>query len=183
MSARPRSSEDRATPGAGGSVAGSNPVGGSIVLHFDPYPGPDEYDQEGKCVVCSAEAYDPQLETDRGYRLCDTCWIAWTQGVTIEEARDDVEEGASYWHIHLGRGEGRKCTCGTVDHLAGSGFRVHLDVRHESGCPLAPPDFHWEAVDEDARELVFGYRGRTAHAARLIDVLKQILKDRELFGD
>jgi hypothetical protein len=138
------------------------------------------------CTTCRTP-----IPEDYESGLCDTCESAWYGDVTIEEARLEVEDSASFWCLHLGRAEGRRCECGTVDHWRIEGPKrrgrggpcmgvIDLDVRHKPGCPLAPPEFDWPEVDEDARERVFGYRGREHHFARLAGALREVLADREV---
>lgn len=117
--------------------------------------------------------------------LCDTCQIALNEEVSIEEARLEVEDLAAGMTPHLARADGLRCTCGTVDHVLGRGIggelaSIHYDVRHKSGCPLAPPDFDWPPVDEDARRRIFGYEGREHHARRLVGALREVLHEREV---
>jgi hypothetical protein len=138
-----------------------------------------------RCLTCTDEAA-PDYEDG----LCETCHGALTSGVSIEEQRWEVEDAARYWTRHLGSAEGLRCTCG-----AGCGMvsipmgpwnyaaRIHFDVTHETGCPLAPRPFNWGEVDEDGRERVFGYRGREHHVGRLIEALQKVLIDRQLWEE
>lgn len=141
---------------------------------------------EAVCEVCGARnLFDDET------MLCDTCWGALDDGVSVEEARLAVEEMAAWGCRHFGRADGLRCTCGVVDHAwiagpkvrgRGAGTRmghIDLDVKHEPGCPLAPPMFDWPEVNEGARQRIFGYRGREHHEARLIDGLRQVLEDRQ----
>lgn len=141
---------------------------------------------ERSCEICGARNMVDD-ETD----LCDTCWCALSDDKSIEEARLEVEDMAAWGSRHFGRADGKRCTCGTVDHIwiqgpkvrgRGAGTRwghVDLDVKHEQGCPLAPPVFDWPEVDEDARERIFGYRGIEHHRGRLLGALYEILEDRQ----
>lgn len=137
----------------------------------------------GLCPVCR-QGLDCEGE-------CDICSMALHEGKTIEEVRLDVEDTAAWGCRHFGRAEGRRCTCDVVDHVfvqegpgRGRGARragvIHFDVPHKPGCPLAPPTFDWPDVDEDARERVFGYRGRPHHVARLAALLQHELHEREV---
>lgn len=141
---------------------------------------------EPRCQTCGDPvAAEGIIEPREGW-LCETCWNAYHNGISIEEARAEVEDTAAFWSMRFGRAEGHSCTCGTIDHLAiAMGprhyvARIHLDVRHEVGCPLGPPEFNWSPVDEDAREALFGYRGRDYHLRRLTRALRDILAEREV---
>lgn len=137
------------------------------------------------CVTCWAE-----IAPDEDTGLCDTCQIAWRDGTTIEEARLEVEQSAAFWTQHLGRAEGRRCSCDVVDHVFVEGPKtkgrgpsrtgvIHFEVTHKAGCPLAPPTFEWPEVDEEGRERVFGYEGRERHGLRLLGAMREMLADRE----
>jgi hypothetical protein len=128
------------------------------------------------CGLCGAPAPDAE-EMVHDVQLCETCWFAWSQGISIEEARMQVEETAAHWTARLST---EPCTCGVVDVLVGVHARIHLDVTHERPCPRAAPEFEWTDVDEEARRVVFGYDGREYHVARLLSALREILADREV---
>lgn len=143
--------------------------------HVDLFGGPAD-----PCPVCGQVVVDE----------CDICALAEHRGFSIEEARLEVEDNARFWSRSLGRAEGKRCSCGTVDAARIPGFRgrgyvtyLDFDSTHKVGCPLAPPAFDWPEVDEDARERAFGYRGREHHAARLAAALREIKTDREVWGE
>lgn len=136
------------------------------------------------CEVCGHHL-DPDGE-------CDICSVALRDGTTIEEVRADIEDLARSMTARFASAEGRPCTCGAGSGCVavqegprrGRGARpvgyIHFDVRHEDGCPRAPGPFDWTPVNEDARQRVFGYDGRTEHARRLLNVLTQVRDEREV---
>lgn len=137
------------------------------------------------CATCGSDAFDGS-QLVNGEPLCDTCWVAFRDGISIEEARIEVEDGAAFWTQRFGRAAGEKCTCGTVDHLTlttgprGYAARIELDVKHDTSCPLGPPVFDWPPVGEDARARIFGYHGDRYHVARLVELLREHLHEREV---
>jgi hypothetical protein len=124
---------------------------------------------------------------DEEIGLCDTCWCAYRNGASIEEERLEVEDLARSMTARFASAEGKPCTCGAgpsgmrLPGPVGSKYVTYLDfdVHHADDCPRGVKPFDWPEVDEDAREHVFGYRGREYHGRRLIGALREVLADRE----